>query len=1308
MTSPRTPRQRTFEAVARLEITENGSEAQLSAQSPKTDADLVLFGKGDGKVYVNGTTGKEPVLTPQNLADAIADGVEVEVLNALIDTAIANTQFAQDVLRLQLAIIEGITGITPPLGGPITLNTMVVNSFRIFVDKVAAVENAVFGDLQTAVGAIAEGILGNVGAVSNVTPAAIAAALANLAGGGGGAGDGAVAASLKAFFDGITKRTNATAVQAVAVIDNVVRESEYNAEAIGLWANALVPVAVTDQAAEAAAVLAGLVAGGAAVDEPAVNALIGAALAAMIMPILDDHTRDIAGLNTKLATVQALVANLVGEIAGIVASTDGCGFNNEAVNTLILEGVRPTAETIQRLIDILGGKPDGGANIEDVAATFAALGEAIMGAVGIEEAAINALIVAALADLDLSAAGLDEAAVIELLQEQLAALGPMIQEAIQNNASKLGDRLTLNTKGAADGKVTIQSNNLDGAQWKIDLDLELQRDGVLTVNGKRVLTVDDLAAATGLDVDALKAFLQTDVNSANGIIGKELVVIEKRLEDEETLRDTQTKALEQGIQFLITNKADQAQHQGLINALCSAPFTSMTGNTVNNLAKVGAWVGIVKQEIENLEANLKFAYDKTVENKTDIAALKATVENKADKTALQPLQDGINNLYGQLDVANTLIQDLSDVVVLLYPLLDTVENHGERITTLEGAALSGGGITQTVVDSLLARLDALEAENATLKTELTKKADKSALSATDLRVQSISDANGFLQNNLISLSETVDGKADKTQLAAYAKLNDGNQEFTAGLIKAAGVQFSLSDEVLVPIEFPDYGKRLAVVPKGSQDLDDAGIVVVHTDLADLASGDVTSAQLSQAISTVQAPIEDLVRRTKNLTDDGTMSTLHVLGDGFRDENDNPTHSSLYEGLQFLIDALYSVADGSGAFSTGNTIVTMFEALTAAFSASGGGKDLGISVLQTANGPVLTTANGIIQTADQTAHGSREIIRLVNVLNNVLNTVSGRVDTLMGRPPGRSFADAEWEPCNITFNGAAGGIDVTEIDGFLHLRGGLSTNAFRTAINNGSFLGIGKLPGGVTRPEVPALVPVWGILTGSSYRIAVIRIGTDGVISVSGPTGAIDGFDVTGVCVPAGGFAARSMGAEDLTLLDAGGDGEQFNSIDDLEERLQLFMDAIDGPDATPEKMQQTFWLINDVLSRLLEGAGMQITGGRSITPELAEEKYFSGGKWWTAYGEETTPPEAAPRQVFAQGIDPETPVPKSYLMGLVIGLTTTKLNKLLSLDLIPSFKQGSSIMIKPADVAAAMETAGMYSEAEETQYAQAAEIVIED
>jgi hypothetical protein len=1153
------------------------------------------------------------------------------------------------------------------------------------------------------------------------------------------------AVNLKLLLDGVANRPNATVAQALTAI-----------RALG----------VTDAAAVNALIAA-------AIQELQNSGNLGAGLGDLTQSVLDafggkpnstvaDLLAYIAGVDGNLATTgtnafAALTAinEFLKAVAGnpdpsaiTIAGGGMVGLAVAAWNDLLAQvavgggGAEPVA---QQLIDIIGGKPQGGGSIADVAATFSALGQALMGAVGIEEAAVNALITAALADLDLSSAGLDEAAVLALLEEKLTEFGPMIVMAVQSQMTAMPDRIRLNVNDASPGaKVVIEALNLTATAGKpnpVSMDIEVP-GGALSVNGIRVATTKDVELFNGL-IENLYNAITGGVPQINGATGQPIapaIVVGNYLLGLATgiaTIETNVNAFGDNVLLLSATKAENSDLVALQAAVAALGSGSggagLTGEQAQLIVKTAAdlnalitgitgiyetspnpdgVVNVIRRLNKDAETGAKLAtaflagfLGKPVNQlgSTEQEAMQAIVDWCINfRRTVEGQGSNITGILTDLGTANNNIEGIAEVVI---PLRETVDSHGERITTLEGAALGGEGVSQTVVDSLVARLDALESENAKLKAQvlvladnantaaaevaeaLGKKADRSALSATDLRVQSIGDANGFLQNNLVSLSEDVKDKADKTELASYAKLDDGNQEFTAGLIKVGGVQFTMSDEVLVPLDFPDYGKRLAVIPKDTQDLDDAGIVVIHTDLADLASGVVTSAQLSQAISTVQAPIEDLVRRTQNLTDDGTLSTLHVLGDGFRDENDNPTHPSLYEGLQFLIDVLYSVADGSGAFNTGSTIVTMFEALTAAFSASGGGKDLGITVLQTANGPVLKTDAGIIQTADQTAHGSREIIRIINVLNGVLNTVSGKVDTLMGRPPGRSFTEAEWQPCSIIFNGAAaGGIDATEIDGVVHLRGGLSTNAFRTAITTGGFLAVGKIPDGMTRPEVATLLPVWAILTGSTYRIAVIRVGTDGVISVTGPTGAIDGFDVTGVSFPAGGIAARGMGEEDLSLLDAGGDGEP-DSIDDLEERLQLFMDAIDGPNATPEKMQETFWLINDVLSRLVEGANIQIS--RSAVPELVAV-------------------EGAPRQVFAQGIDPETPVPKSYLMGLVIGLTTTKLNKLISLDLIPSFKQGSSIMMKPIDVAAAMEAAGMYSEAEETQYAQAAEIVIED
>ena len=84
------------------------------------------------------------------------------------------------------------------------------------------------------------------------------------------------------------------------------------------------------------------------------------------------------------------------------------------------------------------------------------------------------------------------------------------------------------------------------------------------------------------------------------------------------------------------------------------------------------------------------------------------------------------------------------------------------------------------------------------------------------------------------------------------------------------------------------------------------------------------------------------------------------------------------------------------------------------------------------------------------------------------------------------------------------------------------------------------------------------------------------------------------------------------------------------------------------------------------------------------------------------------KTVYAAGVDPDKAVPKSYLPGMVLGLTVTKLNRMIAADLIPSYMNGQSIMIKPSDVAAAMIIAGYACEAEDPESAEAEEPNIED
>jgi len=90
-------------------------------------------------------------------------------------------------------------------------------------------------------------------------------------------------------------------------------------------------------------------------------------------------------------------------------------------------------------------------------------------------------------------------------------------------------------------------------------------------------------------------------------------------------------------------------------------------------------------------------------------AIDGSVTNGAIGSAL-------SGLYSQL--YNDEIVPVKTAVEQGFPYVQgELDKQGTRITALEAAALAGEGVSQTVINSLLARLDALEAENAALKAQ---------------------------------------------------------------------------------------------------------------------------------------------------------------------------------------------------------------------------------------------------------------------------------------------------------------------------------------------------------------------------------------------------------------------------------------------------------------------------------------------------------------------------------------------------------------------------------------------------------------
>jgi hypothetical protein len=124
---------------------------------------------------------------------------------------------------------------------------------------------------------------------------------------------------------------------------------------------------------------------------------------------------------------------------------------------------------------------------------------------------VEASIAAAVSNLP--APGLGEPAVLELLEEKLTEFGPMIQQAIQSQFKAMPKSIRLNTD---DGKVSIEGLDISGPNKPVSLDMELP-DGSLSVNGKRVLTVDDALDPSGVDTAAVEAALAPLKNQIAGL-----------------------------------------------------------------------------------------------------------------------------------------------------------------------------------------------------------------------------------------------------------------------------------------------------------------------------------------------------------------------------------------------------------------------------------------------------------------------------------------------------------------------------------------------------------------------------------------------------------------------------------------------------------------------------------------------------------------------------------------------------------------------------------------------------------------------
>jgi hypothetical protein len=114
----------------------------------------------------------------------------------------------------------------------------------------------------------------------------------------------------------------------------------------------------------------------------------------------------------------------------------------------------------------------------------------------------------------------DEAAVEAIIERKLTEFAPMIQEAVQSQFKAMPDRIRLNVKDASpNAKVVIEALNLTSTgptPNPVSVDIETP-GGTLSVNGKRVLTVDDAIDPSGVDTAAVEAALAPLKNQIAGL-----------------------------------------------------------------------------------------------------------------------------------------------------------------------------------------------------------------------------------------------------------------------------------------------------------------------------------------------------------------------------------------------------------------------------------------------------------------------------------------------------------------------------------------------------------------------------------------------------------------------------------------------------------------------------------------------------------------------------------------------------------------------------------------------------------------------
>jgi hypothetical protein len=296
------------------------------------------------------------------------------------------------------------------------------------------------------------------------------------------------------------------------------------------------------------------------------------------------------------------------------------------------------------------------------------------GSGGLTQTQVQAIVDAAIANLPAGGAGgVTQAQVDASIEKALTDAGPAIQAAIASQVGRVTDRMSLDSTKAGDGPVVFETNNLTSAQHKVGVDFVTQRGGEVSVNGKRVLTVDDALEASGGSID--QAALEAAVQAATAPLLARIAALETKLDTEiaNTMgyigeQNQNLTDLHAGDMTLVgqelAKKADVTVTDGLQNQIrLNTQYIDQQVGTVIQYADLALEKKAEKSALDDLSDKYEVDLGNTRQAINDV--IEFVLNNYLTKRAYQDLMDAINGPNATVQSVTEMFWLLNDVVMAL-------------------------------------------------------------------------------------------------------------------------------------------------------------------------------------------------------------------------------------------------------------------------------------------------------------------------------------------------------------------------------------------------------------------------------------------------------------------------------------------------------------------------------------------------------------------------------------------------------------------------------------------------------------------